>query len=126
HALQAALRGGQWEKRFHLLREISAWLRPALRESGLELVGADESVSPAVVTIAAPKTLDSVVIGELAQEAGYLLSFNSTYLRQRNWVQICLMSDCSKEKLVALLNALKRICSRARTKEPAECAPRPE
>jgi predicted DNA-binding protein (MmcQ/YjbR family) len=53
-----------------------------------------------------------VKIGGLIQEAGYLLSFNSEYLRRKNWIQICLMGECTQEKVVSLLNALKRICSR--------------
>ena len=53
--------------------------------------------------------MNSVKIGGLIQEAGYLLSFNSEYLRRKNWLQVCLMGDCTQEKVVSLLNALKRI-----------------
>jgi len=48
------------------------------------------------------------------QESGYLVSYNSEYLRRRNWIQICLMGDTAKEKLVSLLNALNRVCFRRR------------
>jgi hypothetical protein len=47
-------------------------------------------------------------------EAGYLLSYNSEYLRKKNWIQICLMSETGKEKLVSLLNALNRVCFRSK------------
>jgi hypothetical protein len=67
-----------------------------------------------VVTIALPQELNSVKIGEAAQENGYLLSFNSEYLRRQNWIQICLMGECGREKLVSLTNALNRICFRRR------------
>ena len=49
------------------------------------------------------------------QEAGYLLSYNSEYLRRRNWIQICLMGECTREKVVSLVNALNRVCFRRRT-----------
>jgi hypothetical protein len=48
---------------------------------------------------------------ELAQrieQAGFLVSSNSDYLRQRNWIQICLMGEYSREKLDGLLAWLAR------------------
>jgi predicted DNA-binding protein (MmcQ/YjbR family) len=54
--------------------------------------------------------MDSIKVGELIQESGYLLSYNSDYLRRKNWIQICLMGECAKQKLVSLLNALNRAC----------------
>src|SRR5437899_8028587 len=55
--------------------------------------------SPAVITIALPSELNSVKIGESIQESGYLLSYNSEYLRRRNWIQICLMGDRKSTRL---------------------------
>src|SRR5882724_8245082 len=94
---------------------MSAWLRPKLREMGFELVGDDSKTSPVVVTIALPADLNSLKIGELIQESGYLLSYNSEYLRRKNWIQVCLMGDPAKDKLVSLLNALNRVCFRRKT-----------
>jgi predicted DNA-binding protein (MmcQ/YjbR family) len=56
--------------------------------------------------------MNSVKIGALVQESGYLLSCNSDYLRRRNWMQVCLMGECTREKVVSLLNALDRVCFR--------------
>jgi hypothetical protein len=64
--------------------------------------------------MALPPELNSVKVGQLAQESGYLLSYNSEYLRQKNWIQICLMGECAKEKLVSLLNCLNRVCFKRR------------
>jgi len=116
HALHAAIRRVPWERRFAELEELSGWLRPRLGDLGFRLVGSGLKTSPAVVTISLPESLNSVKIGEQIQEAGYLLSYNSEYLRRRNWIQICFMGDCAKEKLVSLLNALNRACFR---KKPA-------
>lgn len=114
HALHAAVKRVPWEKRFAELVERAAWLRPKLRELGFELVGEETETSPAVITIALPENMNSVKIGALIQESGYLLSYNSEYLKQRNWIQICLMGECGQEKLVSLLNALNRVCFRRR------------
>jgi len=112
HALHAAVKHVDWERRFAELQQLSAWARPKLCELGFDLVAADAEVSPAVITVALPSELESVTLGNLIRESGYLLSYNSEYLRKRNWIQICFMGECAREKLVSLLNALKRACSR--------------
>ena len=114
HALHASIKRVAWEKRFSDLVELGAWLRPKLRELGFELLGDQTETSPAVVTVALPEELNSTKVGILIQEAGYLLSYNSEYLKRRNWFQICLMGDCGTEKLVSLLNALNRVCFKRR------------
>jgi aspartate aminotransferase-like enzyme len=103
-----------WEKRFTELLEISAWLRTTLIESGFELVGGSANTSPAVITLALPDSMNSVAIGNLLKESGFLLSYNSDYLRGKNWIQICLMGEIAREKVVALTGALERICCPAR------------
>ncbi|HZL42383.1 MAG TPA: aminotransferase class V-fold PLP-dependent enzyme [Verrucomicrobiae bacterium] len=110
HALHAAIKHVDWNKRFAGLVELSGFLRAELSELGFELVGSQAETSPAVVTIALAPDQSSATIGTLVQEAGYLMSFNSEYLRKKNWVQICLMGECTREKTVSLLNALKRVC----------------
>jgi aspartate aminotransferase-like enzyme len=117
HALHAALRGVNWEKRFSELLETSAWLRMKLVESGFALVGANARTSPAVITIELPKSLNSTTVGNLLKESGFLLSCNSDYLRGKNWIQICLMGEIAREKVVALTNALQRVCFK---KQPSD------
>jgi len=119
HALHAAVRRLDLEKRFEEIAGMSAGLRSRLAESGFALVGSEARTLPAVITIALPPELNSVRIGEAMQEAGYLLSYNSGYLRRKNWIQICLMGECSREKVVPVANALNRVCSRGRAASPA-------
>jgi aspartate aminotransferase-like enzyme len=112
HALAAALKRVQWERRFADLQSLSSMLRAKFKEAGFVLLGDNTVTSPAVVTIALPAHLNSVQVGGAIQEAGYLLSYNSEYLKSKNWIQICLMGECAKEKLVSLMNALNRVCFR--------------
>lgn len=114
HALNAAVKHVDWEKRFAGLMETSTSLRTKLLELGFDLVASDTRTSPAVVTIALPTEMDSLKTGGLMQEAGYLLSCHSDYLRRRNWIQICLMGESTLEKVVSLVNALNRVCFRRR------------
>ena len=115
HALHAAIKRVNWERRFDETAEWSAWLRERLTEASFNLIGNGTLLSPAVVTIALPPEMNSAKIGEAMQEAGYLLSCNSEYLCRKNWIQVCLMSECTREKVVSLVNALNRTCSHHRT-----------
>ena len=118
HALHAAVKHVDWEKRFAEAVALSAFLREKLVEFGFTLIGSNTVTSPVVVTIALPPEMNSLKIGGLIQESGYLVSYNSEYLRKKNWMQICLMGECTHEKVVSLLNAMNRVCfRRARTAE---------
>jgi aspartate aminotransferase-like enzyme len=119
HALHAAVKRVNWEKRFAETVEWSAWLRTRLTEIGFNLIGNGAKTSPAVVTIALPPEMNSVKIGEAMQEAGYLLSYNSGYLRRKNWIQICLLGECTYEKVISVTNALNRVCFHRRSPLPA-------
>ena len=110
HALHAAVKRVDWERRFAETAEWSGWLRERLMGMGFNLVGNGALLSPAVVTIALPPEMNSAKIGEAMQEAGYLLSCNSEYLHRKNWIQVCFMGECTREKVVALANALNRVC----------------
>jgi aspartate aminotransferase-like enzyme len=116
HALHAAVHGVNWAKRFSDIQETSAWLRAKLIEAGFDLIGTNTSTSPAVITIALPESLNSLTVGNLMKESGFLLSCNSDYLRGKNWIQICLMGEIAREKVVALVNALQRGCGKLQPK----------
>jgi aspartate aminotransferase-like enzyme len=118
HALHAAVKHVNWERRFAETAEWSTWLREQLVGMGFNLVGNGALVSPAVITMALPPEMNSAKIGEAMQEAGYLLSCNSEYLRRKNWIQVCLMGECTREKVVALTNTLNRVCFHRRSPFP--------
>ncbi len=106
-ALNTALKRVNWEKRFENLVQTSIWLRNRLRSDGFEILASDEHAAPGVVTIVLPRELSSVTVALQLQSEGYLLSFNSEYLRERNWIQICLMGEYSREKIVRMLRSFR-------------------
>jgi len=108
-ALQAALKRYDSRQPFAEIIELSDWLRPKLRELGFQILAPDAHASPAVITLALPTGTSSQSIGDQLQAAGFLLSYQSEYLRRRNWLQICLMGDCSRQGLVALLTELRKV-----------------
>ena len=113
HALDTAVRRVNWPQKFTQLAEDSKWLRGRLRQLGLHLITADADAMPGVVTIALPSGKSGAEFAQRLEEAGFLLSFNSDYLRQRNWVQICMMGEYSREKLDGLLDSLAKVSTPA-------------
>jgi len=110
-ALQAALKFYDSQQPFTELAELSDWLRPKLRELGFRILAPDAQASPAVITLVLPGSASSQKIGDELAAAGFLLSYQSGYLRCRNWIQICLMGACSRQSLVSLLTELRKVTS---------------
>ncbi len=106
-ALLAALKRFESNAPFAETADLASWLRPRLRELGFHILAPDEHASPAVITIVFPESLRSQQVGDELQGAGLWLSYQSEYLRRRNWVQICLMGDCPRSSLVPLLTELR-------------------
>lgn len=112
YALKTALEcfQSQSTRPFNDIVDLSVWLRSRLRELGFHILTPDAHASPAVITIALPSPMSSERVGHRLEEAGYLLSYKSEYLLKRNWIQICLMGECSQEMITPLLNVLEELC----------------
>jgi len=117
YALQRALTRIDWREKYQLIADVCVWLRRCLREVGLAIVAPDAHASPAVVTIALPRDVCSQAVGRQLRTAGYLLSYNSGYLLQRNWIQICLMGEWSRATLEALPEIIAGICQRQHSRK---------
>ena len=124
YALQTALSRTCWSEKFQQIDEVSTWLRSRLRELWLSIVAPDAHASPAVVSIALPPEITSRGLGLQLKKLGFLLSYNSEYLLKRNWIQICLMGEWSRDHLETLPDVLAHLCSQARRrKERSELQP---
>lgn len=123
YALQTALKRIAWPEKFAQVAEVSVWLRRRLRELGFQIVAPDAHAAPAVVTIALPSDIPSKIIGMRLKKAGYLLSYNSAYLLQRNWIQICLMGEWSREHLEKLPDLIAALCVERRERRERKLHP---
>jgi aspartate aminotransferase-like enzyme len=107
-ALDTSLRRVDWPRRFSELAADSAWLRAQLRTLGLRVIAPEPDSMPAVITLATTDGRSGLELAQRLEQAGFLLSCNSNYLRQRDWIQICLMGEYSREKLDGLLACLAK------------------
>ena len=108
HALLAALRLHEWDSRFEDVRRWSRSIRKQLHEIDVPTLAADSCAMPSVVTLALPRSHNSEEIGDRLKDRGVLVSYQSGYLLERNWIQACRMGAESKppEKLVRLLKKM--------------------
>ncbi|MBM5810694.1 MAG: aminotransferase class V-fold PLP-dependent enzyme [Gammaproteobacteria bacterium] len=108
NALHAAVTRLDPATRFRQLAGVSAWLRAELRGIGLTPLVEGPHAFAAVLTLPLPAPRSSREIGERLLAEGFLISFESGYLLRRNWIQICLMREASRELLEPLVAALAR------------------
>jgi len=109
YALGASLKAFDKDKRFPQLEEISAWVRAQIRDMGFRVIAGDDNATPALVTILLPGWLNSRELGQRLQDEGFLLHWRSRYLTERNWIQIALMGECSKDQIRPLFHLLSGI-----------------
>ncbi len=108
-ALHTALQRVDWDARFRELASTGVWLRTLLTRLGFELVGS-AAPAPAIVTIALPPAVNSLDVCTALERQGYLVSAKSRYLLERNWVQLCLMSESDRARLFAVSTTLHQLC----------------
>ena len=110
-ALDAGL-NRQTEELRNEVDEDGRWVRQQLRDLGLTLVASETESMGAVTTIALPTgsatdhTIDSEQLGRALEAQGFYTSYASGYLRERNWLQICLMGEVSRPQLERLMPVL--------------------
>jgi aspartate aminotransferase-like enzyme len=123
-ALQTALRRTDWSIKYSQIGEVAQWLRGRLRELDFQVLAPEAHSSPAVFTLVLPREIDSRTIGAQLRSKGFLLSYQSDYLLERNWIQICLMGEWERMNLQALPDLLASLCAQqvqGNTKPPLQC-----
>jgi aspartate aminotransferase-like enzyme len=112
-ALRAALRARDSMIPSPDIVRDAAWLRGQLRAGGTEILVPDSESSPAVTTVVVPLDVSSDEIGAELTEAGFSVSYQSAYLRDRNWIQICLMANYRRDAIAPLAASLVSLLSRS-------------
>ena len=108
--LLRALVAGLERQSEELLCRIEAdgrWLQQHLDALGLRLVASEGERTGAISTVALPEeAVDAAGLGAGLESRGFFTSHASSYLRDRNWLQFCLMGDVNREDLERLIPVL--------------------
>ncbi|MDR1497840.1 MAG: aminotransferase class V-fold PLP-dependent enzyme [Puniceicoccales bacterium] len=107
-AITASLAEKDFPARYKIIAQRDAWLRASLKDSRFDILTNGANACPAVLTLIPRTCPDAWQTGVALEEAGFVLSYRSNYLRERNWLQISLMSIPSEETLASLAALLKK------------------
>jgi aspartate aminotransferase-like enzyme len=115
-ALEAAMTEAEIEGvgRFERIANLAADLRAGLRNLGFGIVAPDAHACPAIVTVAMREPGAAMRLGDRLERAGFLLSYRSRYLMERNWLQACLMGAVTEGDVAALLDTIASTAMPAR------------
>ncbi|MFS0560327.1 GNAT family N-acetyltransferase [Terribacillus sp. 179-K 1B1 HS] len=113
-ALSAAIE--QWEDKQLLkrVRELTEKLVALCRLKGLTLL-TESAFTPGIVTIVLPRELRADIVGREVARKGYLISCNSSYLIERNWVQISVMGHHQEKDLERVTDTLSTLIGKKET-----------
>jgi len=107
-----------WPQRWAAIAAADRQLREGLERHGfVPLVPAAQAM-PGVLTLALPPGLDAGRLARRLARAGFQLAHGSDYLRQRNWLQICLMGQWDAQRLALLPDTLQAQAQRIRNRIP--------
>ena len=91
--------------RYRHHQELGQWMRAQIRACGLAPLAPEAFAAPNVTTFALP-------FPDFAQEckrAGFLIAYESHYLRSRNWGQMATMGNLNRHSLESLFSALPEL-----------------
>lgn len=111
-SLDRSLTATRWPEKFERVARDSLELRTNLRELGLRVVAPEADAAPGILTIALPAGADSEGVATALSAEGIQVSWMSSYLRQRHWVQICLMGAYDNLALLRVPRLLARSVQR--------------
>jgi aspartate aminotransferase-like enzyme len=112
-ALRIAVARVDWPARMEQTAAAGAWTRAQLRQAGFDLAGPEATPAPHIMTIALPDGMRSDDIAAKMECAGFLVGHASAYLRDRNWIQLCLMGGVPWQTLRQACRTLRMIIDSA-------------
>jgi len=119
-ALERSLTLTCWPQKFEYVRQQSQVLCAALRRHSVPPLAQDKDAAPGIVTLAVPDAVSAADVALALAEQGIDIAFQSSYLRERNWLQIALMGELDEIALRRLPGQLaghvKRLTSHLSTR----------
>ncbi|MFD1929676.1 aminotransferase class V-fold PLP-dependent enzyme [Sporosarcina siberiensis] len=93
-------------KVFASIQERSSIIRRAVEKMGFTILAQEEFATPAILTLVIPKEFSSKRLGDNLFLNGFNVHYESTYLCERNWLQISCMNNVSNQNLDKLIHLL--------------------
>ncbi|AIF43083.1 aminotransferase class V-fold PLP-dependent enzyme [Virgibacillus sp. SK37] len=97
-------------------RELAARIFRVLTDEGMDVIWG-ENYSPGILTICLPDLISSNKFGEMLRQQGVHISYQSSYLLNRNWIQVALMGEQPVDKVMKAIDLLISLYHSAKEKE---------
>lgn len=107
-ALYTSLKNLDKEKKFKSIEDMNSYARIELNKLAMSPLVGRNIGNPAVITIPISNQYKSKDIGDFLKNNGHLISYESSYLLEKNWIQFSFMGHISIEKLKSLIELLKK------------------
>jgi aspartate aminotransferase-like enzyme/GNAT superfamily N-acetyltransferase len=108
-ALAEALKRFKGDGPFTALAAQGLRLRQTCQALGLPVLAAPEWAHPSAITLALPPEIPASAFGEAMLAKHIQLGWQSGYLRERNWIQVCVMVPHPEEDFTHMLRALGEV-----------------
>jgi aspartate aminotransferase-like enzyme len=119
-ALAESLRSTDWPRRFRDIADGNQMLRERMAAVGVRPLVDGSAAAPAVATWPVPPDVGSAAVGAELERAGFEISWQSGYLRDRNWVQTALFGAFPVVVVPPLATALAAAITRRPAGQDAE------
>ncbi len=112
-ALATAIATTDWPARFGAIARANRTLRDRLEVCGHVPLVMGPAASPSVATWQAGSARDTSELAARMLNAGYALSWESGYLRARQWIQTAFMGAFDEDAVAPMADNLARVLSRS-------------
>ncbi|MGJ7920472.1 aminotransferase class V-fold PLP-dependent enzyme [Neobacillus sp. LXY-4] len=92
------------QDRYDKIKQTYRSIKDSLNEMELKTVTPEQYASPTIFTIEIPSNISSVELGETLYYQGFQLHYESSYLREKNWLQIATLGDYHGDDINKMLN----------------------
>ncbi|MBS4209192.1 aminotransferase class V-fold PLP-dependent enzyme [Bacillus sp. FJAT-50079] len=91
-------------------------IRRAVEEAGLSVLSAENESAPGIMTILLPDGKNAIQLGDDLYFNGFTVHYESSYLQQKNWLQISCINDVSEKDVNKLLHTIRGLSEKTLVK----------
>ena len=107
YALKEALKKFVDEKAKVKIKETYDYMEKAITSIGLKLVSPKEHAAKIILTLQLSEGQSSKAVGDALALQGYIVHYESAYLRKNNWIQIACLNHYKERDMKRMLNCLQ-------------------
>ncbi|WP_432353471.1 aminotransferase class V-fold PLP-dependent enzyme [Sporosarcina sp. A2] len=101
----------QQENHYGAIQQRFVRIREAIEKIGYQILAQDVHASPGILTLVLKEGESALQLGDDLFLNGYRTHYESTYLKERNWLQVATMNEMTDDEIKRFLLVLERLTS---------------